>query len=82
MEQSARKTEPEIFPVGIGGLDQINLVLATIGFDRFFAVDGLRNQIVHLVPDQQLAAISLGEARNMPVAMFADASHEVRRDTG
>ena len=69
--------KPEVFPIGVGALDQVNLVLSPIGFDGFLAGNRARNFVMRFIPDQRFAAIFLREACEHAFAMLPDALNKV-----
>lgn len=62
----ASNVPPEVAPARVQGLNQLVLPRAALFLDALLASDGILDALVNLVPDEQLAAMRLGEAGTRP----------------
>src|SRR5690606_30069139 len=68
----------EVLPLRVGVLDQLQLPGAVPALQRLLSPDRLSDEAVHFIPDQRLAAVTLGKAFYAVLPMLADAFVEVR----
>jgi len=67
----------EVFELGIGGADEVELLFAAPAFELGFAGDGFADVFVLLVVEEARAVVLLGEAFVSAVLMFPDAAFKI-----
>ena len=72
----------EVVPGGVGGFDQGEFGGAVAGFELFFAGDGGGHGFVAFEPDEDFAAVFMGEAGEGAIAVLRYAGNEVAGDAG
>src|SRR5262249_20705264 len=72
----------KIPPLGIPGLDHLQLPATLPRLDLLLTRDGGHGVIADFVPDQRLYAVLLGKAVDHALAMLPNAFRQIGRDAG